>query len=208
VHNSQIFAAGANPLQPHGIAGKALFAGDFMLCSGTLKITSRSSCKEWEMMRKVFVPVLLSAVLLFGAVVGHAADWIKNDVDVPNKNMAANYYDSKSVKVRNRTLNWTEKIVLTDFGAKYYTKHLLEFPACKKSIESKGEVTHHEVDLQIRQGKFRTVGKRNFNKNNELMCTDKDMGNEMDKTWHEIQYQSPMYFREYELVTKYKLGNI
>ena len=160
------------------------------------------------MKRNVLAPVILSAVLLFGSVACHAAEWIKNVVDIPNKNMAANYYDGKSVKVRNRTLNWTEKTVLTDFGAKYYTKHLLDFPACKKNIESKGEVTHHEIDLQIKQGKFRTVAKRNYNKNNELICTDKDMGKEMDKTWQDIKYQSPMYFREYELVTKYNLGEI
>lgn len=160
------------------------------------------------MKKNIFVVVALGMVLLGGAVVCHAADWIKNNTDIPNKNLEANYYDSKSVKVRKKTLSWTEKTVLTDFGSKYYTKHLSQYPACQKSISSKGEATHHQIDFEIQKGKFRTVAKRNYNKDNELLCTDKDMGTELDKSWYEIQYQSPMYFREYELVTKYKLGNI
>ena len=82
------------------------------------------------------------------------------------------------------------------------------FRSRKKRCRSKGEVTHHQIDLEIKQGKFRTVAKRNYNKANELVCTDKEMGTEFDKTWKEILYQSPIYFREYELVTKYNLGNI
>jgi len=160
------------------------------------------------MKKSVYVAVILSAVLLLGTVVCHAADWIKNNADIPNKNLEANYYDSKSVKVRNNILHWTEKTVLTDFGSKYYTRHLSKYPACEKSIASKGDATHHQIDFEIQKGKFRTVAKRNYNKAGELLCTDKDMGTELDKSWQEIQYQSPMYFREYELVTKYKLGNI
>ena len=160
------------------------------------------------MKKSIFIVVILSAVLLTGALACHAADWIKNNADIPNKNMEANYYDSKSVKVRNNILHWTEKTVLTSFGSKYYTKHLSKYPACEKSISAKGNATHHQIDLEIQKGKFRTVAKRNYNKANELLCTDKDMGTELDKSWQEIKYQSPMYFREYELVTKYKLGNI
>jgi len=155
-----------------------------------------------------YITVTLITALLLGTLVCHAADWIKNNTDIPNKNMEANYYDSKSVKVRNKTLCWTEKTVLTSFGSQYYSKHLSQYPACQKSISSKGEVTHHQIDLEIKKGKFRTVAKRNYNKANELLCTDKDMGTEFDKTWKEIPYQSPIYFREYELVTKYNLGNI
>ena len=160
------------------------------------------------MKKSMYVAVILSAVLLLGTVVCHAADWIKNNADIPNKNLEANYYDGKSVKVRNNILHWTEKTVLTDFGSKYYTKHLSKYPACEKSMASKGDATHHQIDFEIQKGKYRTVGKRNYNKAGELLCTDKDMGTELDKSWQEIQYQSPMYFREYELVTKYKLGNI
>ena len=160
------------------------------------------------MKKSMYVTVMLSVVLLFGTVVCHAADWIKNNADIPNKNLEANYYDGTSVKVHKNILHWTEKTVLTEFGSKYYTKHLSKYPACEKVISSKGDATHHQIDFEIQKGKYRTVAKRNYNKAGELLCTDKDMGTELDKSWHEIQYQSPMYFREYELVTKYKLGNI
>jgi hypothetical protein len=160
------------------------------------------------MNKNIYITFILCAALLLGTYICHAADWIKNNVDIPNKNVEANFYDSKSVKVRKKTLSWTEKTILTDFGATYYTKHLSQYPECKKNIEIKGEVTQHQIDFEIKQGKFRTVAKRNYNKDNELLCTDKDMGTEFDKAWKEIPYQSPIYFREYELVTKYNLGNI
>lgn len=160
------------------------------------------------MKTRIFSSVMLSAVLLCGTIDCNAADWIKNNADVPNKNVEANYYDSKSVKVRNKTLKWTEKTVLTSFGAKYYSKHLSQYPACQKNMAEKGEVSYHQIDFEIKQGKYRTVAKRNYNRDNAVICTDKDMGTELDKSWQDIQYQSPMYFREYELVTKYNLGNI
>jgi len=160
------------------------------------------------MRKKVFIAVVLSVILLLGALVCQAASWIKNNVDIPNKNVDSNFYDSNSLKVRNKTLSWTEKTILTDFGATYYTKYLSQFPACRKNMDTKGEVTQHQIDLEIKNGKFRTVAKRNYNKANELVCTDKDMGTDFETSWHEIPYQSPMYFREYEFVTKYKLGNI
>jgi hypothetical protein len=170
--------------------------------------SSRPHCKELEMKKCTYITMILSAVLLLGTLVCHAADWVKNNSDIPNKNLESNYYDSKSVKVHNKVLSWTEKFVLTSFGAKNYTKHLLKYPVCEKNISDKGDVTHHQIDFEIQNGKYRTVAKRNYNKANKLLCTDKDMGTELDKSWRDIPYQSPMYFREYELVTKYKLGNI
>jgi len=164
--------------------------------------------KEWKMKRNTFIARALGMILLVGALDGHAADWVKNNADIPNKNLESNFYDSKSVKVNNKTLSWTEKFVLTSFGAKNYTKHLLQYPVCQKNISNMGDATHHQIDFEIQNGKFRTVAKRNYNKANKILCTDKDMGTELDKSWQEIKYQSPMYFREYELVTKYKLGNI
>ena len=160
------------------------------------------------MKKGIHITVLLSAVLLLGTVVGHAANWVKNNADIPSKNVEANYYDSKSVKVRHKTLTWTEKTVLTSFGSTYYSKHLSQYPVCQKNMSSKGDVAFHQIDLEIKKGKFRTVAKRNYNKDGKLLCTDRDMGTEFDKDWKEIPYQSPIYFREYELVTKYKLGNI
>ncbi|GAM08027.1 hypothetical protein OR1_00297 [Geobacter sp. OR-1] len=160
------------------------------------------------MKKNVFVAATLSIVLLSGALACDAAQWVKNNTDIPNKNVEANYYDGKSVKVRKGILSWTEKTILTDFGSKYYTKHLSSYPACQKNIEKMGAVTHHQIDLEIRKGKFRTVAKRNYNNADQLVCTDKDMGTELNKSWQEILYQSPIYFREYELVTKYNLGEI
>lgn len=159
-------------------------------------------------MKRNVVAGMLGFVLLVGAVDGHAEKWVKNNVDVPNQNLEANYYDSQSVKVRGKTISWTEKFVLTDFGEKAYSKHLMQYPACSANIEKKGAVTYHKIDFEIKDGKFRTVAKRNYNKNNELICTDKEMGTEFDKNWYEIVYKSPMYERHYILVTKYKLGNL
>jgi hypothetical protein len=155
-----------------------------------------------------FIAGVVCIILLGGTLACHGSDWVKNNTDIPNKNLASNFYDSKSVKVKNNTLCWTEKFVLTSFGAKNYTKHLAQYPACQKNISKMGDVTHHQIDFEIKKGKFRTVAKRNYNKDNKLICTDKDMGKELDMSWQEILYQSPMYFREYELVTKYNLGNI
>jgi hypothetical protein len=160
------------------------------------------------MKNKLQVAVSLGLVLLSGTLVCHAADWVKNSGDIPNKNVEASYYDAKSVKVRNKTLCWTEKTVLTPFGATYYGKHLSRYPACQQNMAAKGEVAYHQLDMEIKKGKFRTVAKRNYNKANELLCTDKDMGKDLNKAWKDIPYQSPIYFREYELVTKYNLGEI
>lgn len=160
------------------------------------------------MKRTVVAAGMLGFALLLGAVDGHAEKWIKNNVDVPNQNLESNHYDSESVKVRGKTICWTEKFILTSLGEKSYSKHLKQYPACLKNIEKKGNVAYHKIDFEIKDGKFRTVAKRNFNNANELLCTDKDMGSEFDKKWHEIEYKSPMYDRYYILVTKYKLGNL
>jgi hypothetical protein len=163
---------------------------------------------EWEMKKNVFLAGVFCSVLLVGTVESHAANWVKNRVDIPNKNLDSNYYDADSIKVKGKTLSWTEKFVLTSFGAKSYTKHLSQYPACRKNIEKKGDVAYHQIDFQIEKGNYRLVAKRNYNKNNELVCTDKDMGTELDNSWHDIAYGSPMYERHYLLVTKYNLGEI
>jgi len=160
------------------------------------------------MERKVLITGVLCAVLLTAAWDCQAANWVKNSVDVPNKNVAANYYDADSVKAHDKTLSWTEKFDLTEFGTKSYTKHLLQFPDCRKNIEKKGDVVYHQIDFEIKQGKYRLVTKRNYNKKNEVVCTDKDMGKEFNTSWHDVSYGSPMYERHYIFVTKYKLGDI
>jgi hypothetical protein len=159
------------------------------------------------MRKKVFIAGMLVTVLLAGLNC-QAANWVKNDVDIPNKNVESNYYDGDSVKAHGKTLSWTEKFILTSFGVTQYNKHLSSYPVCKQNIQKKGDVTYHQIDFEIKEGNFRTVAKRNYNKHNELVCTDKDMGTEFDKSWHDIVNKSPMYERYYLLVTKYKLGNI
>jgi len=160
------------------------------------------------MKKSVLLAGVLGLILLTGTIDCHAENWVKNNVDVPNKNLDANYYDSDSVKVRKKTLIWTEKFVLTGFGSQSYSKHLMQYPACKQNIEKKGDVTHHQIDFEIKGGKYRTVAKRNYSKKNELVCTDKEMGSELDKKWYEIIYGSPMYERHYILATKFKVGDL
>ena len=160
------------------------------------------------MIRNVCVTGMAGLLILLGTVDGHAETWIKNRVDVPNQNLEANYYDADSIKARNKTIYWTEKFDLTSFGEKSYSKHLMQYAECKKNIEANGNVAYHKIDFEIKEGKYRTVAKRNYNKANKLLCTDKDMGTEFDRKWYEIEYKSPMYERHYILVTKYKLGNI
>lgn len=160
------------------------------------------------MNRNVCVAGMLGIALLFGAADVHAEKWVKNSFDVPNKNLESNYYDSDSVKERAKKIVWTEKFVLTGFGETSYSKHLMQYPGCSENIKQNGNVTYHKIDFEIKDGKFRTVAKRNYNKDNKLMCSDKDMGTEFDKKWYEIEYKSPMYERYYIFVTKYKLGKI
>lgn len=159
-------------------------------------------------MKKNVIAVVLCSALLTMSINCHAENWVKNDFDIPNKNAEANFYDADSVKVHSKTLSWTEKFTLTAFGATNYTKHLSQYPICKKNIASKGEVTYHQMDLEIKGGKSRIVAKRNYNKDNVVVCTDQDMGNELDKAWHEIVFKSPMYERYYMLATKYKIGDL
>ena len=160
------------------------------------------------MKKNVLFAVILGSLLLTGTIDCLAGNWVKNNVDIPNKNVESNYYDSASVKVHNKTLSWTEKFMLTDFGAKNYTKHLSQYPACRENMLKKGDVTHHQIDFEIKKGKFRLVAKRNYNKADQIVCTDKDMGTEFDKSWQDVVYGSPMYEREYLFVTKYNLGEI
>lgn len=173
-----------------------------------LEIKAFTLLKERKMIRNVVMAGVFGCALLLGTIEVHAENWVKNNVDVPNKNLEANFYDADSVKTHGKTISWTEKFVLTSFGTEKYTKHLSQYPACRSNIEKKGNVTYHKIDFEIKDGKFRTVAKRNYNKSNEQICTDKDMGTELDKNWYEIVYNSPMYERHYILVTKFKLGNL
>jgi hypothetical protein len=157
---------------------------------------------------KVFMAGVLGLALLAATVNGYAEEWVKINVDVPNKNLEANYYDAASVTSHDKTIFWTEKFELTSLGEKSYTKHLSQYPVCRDNIKKKGDVAYHKIDFEIKDGKYRTVAKRNYNKGNELLCTDKDMGKELDTKWYDIVYGSPMYSRHYLLVTKFKIGDV
>lgn len=156
-------------------------------------------------MKQSLVLAGMLSLILLTAHEGRAEKWVKINFDVPNKNLKANYYDTKSVKVRNNTIYWTEKFILTDFGSEQYTKYLKKFPECAKNIETMGSVTHHKLDFEIRDGKYRTVAKRNYTGKEQLVCTDREMGSDLDTKWYEVEYRTPMYERHYRLVTKHKL---
>ena len=160
------------------------------------------------MKKKVLLGVFLGSVMLLGALNCYAENLIKINVDVPNQNLESDFYDADSVKTRKKTLSWTEKFVLTSLGSKSYTKHLSQYPACLDNIKKKGDVTYHKLDFEIKKGKFRTVAKKNYNKDNELICTDKNMGTEFDKNWYDIEYGGPMYNRHYIIVTKFNIGDL
>jgi hypothetical protein len=164
--------------------------------------------KECNMKKDVLVAAVLGFVVLTGARAGHAERWEKISFDVPNKNLEANYYDADSVKAHSKTIYWTEKFMLTSLGRKSYTKHIEQYPVCREAIKKRGEVVYHQIDFEIKDGKFRTVAKRNYSKDNKVLCTDKDMGTEFDKKWYEIIYKSPMYERHYLLATKYKIPDV
>jgi hypothetical protein len=160
------------------------------------------------MKKGILVTAVIGLFLLAGALACQGATWVKMDFDAVNKSVDANSYDAESIKVVGKSLSWTEKFDLTISGSSYYSRHLAQYPLCQQNMTNKGEVTYHQVDLQIKEGKFRQVAKRNYSKNNELICTDKEMGKEFDTSWNEIIYESPLFYRYYEFVTKYKLGNI
>ena len=154
----------------------------------------------------VLLAGILASSLLFGAVDGHAENWVQNHNE--KKTIEANYHDADSVKVADRTLSWTEKTVIAGDRIKPYNQNLSKYEACKQNIAKKGEVTHHKIDYQIKNGQFRRLAKRNYNKANELVCTDEDMGKDYDKTWHRIGRRSPMEDTYSHLVTRYNLKDL
>ena len=158
------------------------------------------------MKKAFFLTGVLGFTLLAGALDCNAEKWVKKEFT--SKGIESNYEDADSVKAKGKAINWTEKYVLTPEAVKEYNKLLSTFKGCKEAIAKKGEVTHHLVDYQIENGKYRHLAKRNYNKKNELVCTDKEMENTVDMTWHRIGRKSPMEDTYYNLVTKYKLGDI
>jgi len=155
------------------------------------------------MKKSVILPGVIGFVLMFGTVVCHAAKWEKNNyVDAT---IESGYYDANSIKVKGKVVNWTEKYILTSDGSTFTTSEISKHQVCKENIEKKGNVTQYQLDYQIENGKFRGVAKRYYNKANELICTNKDTGNEFKTAWNKIVPRSPIQNAKYDLVTKYKV---
>jgi hypothetical protein len=158
-------------------------------------------------MRHVAVAAGIAGVLALSASLeARAENWIQNFND--KKGIEATYHDADSVKVVDKTLRWTEKTVIAADRIKPYNKHLSTYQACRDAIAKKGEATQHQIDYEIKGGQFRRLAKRNYNKANELICTDADMGNDYDKSWHRIARRSPMEETYFHLVTRYKLPDL
>lgn len=158
------------------------------------------------MQKVLLLTGVLGIALLAGATDCRAEKWEKKAFT--SNAIEANYEDADSVKVKEKSLTWTEKYVLTPSGKKHYNDLLAKYKGCKENLAKKGEVTQHQIDYEIKEGMYRHLAKRNYNKDNELVCTDKEMDNSFDLSWHRIGRKSPMEDVYYNLVTKYKLGNI
>ncbi|MEI6704353.1 MAG: hypothetical protein WCL71_12595 [Deltaproteobacteria bacterium] len=155
------------------------------------------------MKKNVFLAGIVGFALLFGALVCHAEKWDKNDYG--DVSIESSYYDVDSIKVQEKLVSWTEKYILTSAGSKFTTSEASKHPVCKQNITKKGAVTHYQLDYQIESKKFRGAAKRYYNKDNELLCTDKDTGTEFKTSWNKIVRGSPIQNAQYDLVTKYKV---
>lgn len=158
------------------------------------------------MKHAAIIGMLAVSCVLSGANNGHAAKWVKNANDNPM--IEATYHDANSVKVVKEVLRWTEKTVVAKDKLKAYQNNLAKYEVCKQNMDQYGEVTHHQIDYEIKKGQFRRVAKRNYNNDNKLICTDKDMGKDYDKTWHPITRRSPIEETYFHLVTKYKIPDL
>jgi len=156
------------------------------------------------MRKAAIVSGVIGIFLLFGTVVCQAQKWDKNGyVDVT---VASSYYDTDSIKIKGKLVSWTEKYVLTNEGASFVNSEISKNEVCKNNIEKNGNVTEYQIDFQIENGrKFRGVAKRYYNKDNKLLCTDKDTGSIAKSEWNKILRGSPIQNAKYDLVTKYKV---
>jgi hypothetical protein len=156
------------------------------------------------MKQHAFVMGILVSALLLGALDCHAEKWDKNDYH--DNSIETGFYDSDSIKVAGENVNWTEKYILSKEGSDYNTGTISKHEACKKRIAQKGAVAQLQIDYQVENNrKFKGVAKRYYNKNNELLCTDKDTGKDFDTSFHKIMRGSPIEKALYDLVTRYKV---
>jgi hypothetical protein len=157
------------------------------------------------MKRNVILSGVVASVLLLGTLESHAEKWDKNDY--AGNGIESGFYDADSIKVKNKTVSWTEKYIFTIGSTDNVSKELSKFKACKQGIAKKGNITQFQVDYEIENNKkYRGGAKRYYNKNNETICTDKDLGaNDFDTSWHDLVRHSAMETAYYDLVTKYKV---
>ena len=146
---------------------------------------------------------IIMSSLLAGGQVCHAEKWDKNNFQ--GKGIEAGFYDADSVKVKGAVVSWTEKYIFAPDGVGHFTGVLAKFPVCKQNIAKKGSATQFQVDYQVEHGKYRGAGKRYYNKSNELICEDKDLGSDFDTKWYDNVRNSPIEEAMYDLVTKYKV---
>lgn len=172
------------------------------------------------MKQTIFLAWIVS-VFIVGTLDCRAEKWDKKDYR--HNNVESAYYDADSVKVKDKTVSWTEKYVYTKDGAKTVQELVAKHKACKEKIAKKGGLSYIQADYQIEKVKyegkakikkthdlrFRKVAERYYNKANEVLCTDKDLEGEMDGSWSTVRRASLPQQAFYDLVTKYKvdLGN-
>jgi hypothetical protein len=151
--------------------------------------------------------VILSAVILFtlmlNTLVCHAAKWDKNTY--ADTLIESGYYDAKSIKVKGKVVSWTEKYLLTNEGVTFTAAELSKHEVCKENIEKLGAVSQFQIDYQIKKNNFHGTAKRYYTKDNKLLCTNKDTGDNFKTDWKKIERGSPMMDAQYDLVTKYKV---
>lgn len=154
---------------------------------------------------KLILSGITAAVLICGTTVCHARKWDKNDV--ADATVESGYYDTESIKVKGGIVSWTEKYILTSKGASEVNGELSKFAVCKQNIEKNGNVTHLQLDYQLEKKslKFRGMDKRYYNKDNKLICSDKDAGGTFKSDWNKVLRGTPMQRAQYDLVTKYKI---
>jgi len=119
--------------------------------------------------------------------------------------VSAGFYDADSIKVKGTVVGWTERYILTVEGVSFMNREISKHQVCKQNSAKEGKVAQYQLDYEIEKGKFRGVAKRYYNKAGNLICTDKDTGNEFKTAWNKIVRNSPIQQAQYDLVTKYKV---
>lgn len=156
------------------------------------------------MKNNVIMCGVTASVLLVGTLVCQAEKWDKSDFKA--KGVESGFYDADSIRAQGNAVNWTEKYIFESGEVKNVTAALSKHQECKQNISKRGDVVQFQTDYQIEKPKYRSIARRYYNKGNELICTDKDTGEEFNTSWDKIRRGSPMEKALYDLVTKYKVN--